>query len=441
MGRFAENTRWAEIVARNPDDRGGQQVAIGAMSEGSALFIGKEVWYRKRMEQTEDSDFLATLPRFLEFEGVADFSRYRPVPDGWALALADIVDSTGAIAAGHYKSVNMAGASVITAILNGLDSPDLPFVFGGDGAFVAVPRGGVERAAAALSQVRTWVESEFNLDMRAAVVPVADIRAAGLDVRIARFQASSEVSYAMFAGDGASWAEAQMKKGVYSVPKAASGDVPDLTGLSCRWNPISSRNGKIVSVIAVPGIEGSGAAFQKLISDVVALVGHAGHAGHPVPPEGPELTFSLRGVDAAALTTPSRWVRLRSRLGIAAMSALLIVLRRLHLKLGQFDIRQYASDVSLNTDFRKFDDALKMTVDVDADRLAKIEALLEEAAQAGVCRYGLHLQDQALMTCIVPSPMRRDHMHFVDGAMGGYAEAANLLKQKARPVAPSPVTA
>ena len=396
------------------------------------MFMGKEGCYRSRMGANEESAFLAALPRFLEFEGVADFSRYRPLPGGWALALADIVDSTGAIASGRYKSVNMAGASVITAVLNSLGSPELPFIFGGDGAFVAVPPSGIEGAAIALGQVRTWVESEFKLQMRAALVPVSDIRAAGLDVRVARFQASSEVSYAMFAGDGASWAENQMKRGVYSVAKAAEGNVPDLTGLSCRWKPITSKNGKIVSVIAVPGTHGSGEEFQRLLAEVVELVGAENRAGHPIPPDGPELALSLQGVDAAALTTRSKFRRLRSRLSIAALSALLVVLRRFNLKLGRFDIRLYASDVSQNTDFRKFDDALKMTIDVDLERLARIESRLEEASKAGICRYGLHLQDQALMTCIVPSPMSRDHMHFVDGAMGGYAEAASRLKQKIR---------
>ena len=38
------------------------------------------------------------------------------------------------------------------------------------------------------------------------------------------------------------------------------------------------------------------------------------------------------------------------------------------------------------------------------------------------------------MTCIVASPMERDHIHFIDGAAGGYAMAAANLKAKA-PVA------
>ncbi|TIM14685.1 MAG: DUF3095 domain-containing protein, partial [Mesorhizobium sp.] len=92
------------------------------------------------METAAASDpFVASLPVFARFESVADIDNYRPLPDGWALATADIVGSTKAIDAGRYKTVNMAGASVISALLNALGRRDLPFVFGGDGALVAFP--------------------------------------------------------------------------------------------------------------------------------------------------------------------------------------------------------------------------------------------------------------------------------------------------------------
>ncbi|MCB1447793.1 MAG: DUF3095 family protein, partial [Rhizobiaceae bacterium] len=88
-----------------------------------------------------------------------------------------------------------------------------------------------------------------------------------------------------------------------------------------------------------------------------------------------------------------------------------------------------------------FDDGLKMTIDVDATRLARIEALLRDAAAKEVCRYGLHRQDSALITCFVINPMHRDHMHFIDGAAGGYALAAVRLKEGIAPAAvPAPVT-
>ena len=69
-----------------------------------------------------------------------------------------------------------------------------------------------------------------------------------------------------------------------------------------------------------------------------------------------------------------------------------------------------------------------MTLDVDDAGLSQIRARLERAAAEGVCRFGLHSQNSALITCIVPSAIRGDHMHFIDGAEGGYAQAATAMK-------------
>jgi hypothetical protein len=33
-----------------------------------------------------------------------------------------------------------------------------------------------------------------------------------------------------------------------------------------------------------------------------------------------------------------------------------------------------------------------------------------------------------MMTCFTPSAFRSDHVHFIDGALGGYASAARALK-------------
>ncbi|WP_349435428.1 DUF3095 domain-containing protein [Pararhizobium sp. A13] len=391
------------------------------------------------MSQLSSETFFSTLPVFVEFEGVADASNYRALPADWALATADIVDSTGAIEAGRYKAVNMAGASVISAILNALGKHDLPFVFGGDGALVAVPPSGVEKARAALSAVQKWVTEELQLTLRAALVPVGDVNTAGLEVRVARFQVNPNISYAMFAGGGSSWAEARMKEGLFAVPPAPEGARPDLTGLSCRWNPIQSRHGDIVSIIAVPTGSGNNEAFQALISDVVALAAAEERDGHPVAAEGPQIGLSVAGLSAETKTAP-KGKRLQHRLFILGQYLLLVCLYRLGLTLGNFDPRRYRREVARNSDFRKFDDGLKMTIDVDPERLRLIEARLEEAAKAGVCRYGLHRQDSALMTCIVPTPLSHDHMHFIDGAAGGYAVAASRLKKQGSAAPPVAVT-
>jgi len=385
--------------------------------------------YPAAMSNPDPIEALANLPVFDRFEAVADPSVYKPLPDDWSLATADVVNSTEAIRQGRYKSVNMAGAAVISAVLNVVGMKSLPFVFGGDGAAIAVPPDRVDAARKALALVRTWVSEEMGLSMRTALVPVTAIRAAGHDLRIARFRASAEVGYAMFAGGGASWAEAEMKAGRHSVDPAPPGARPDLTGLSCRWNPVRARNGQIVSVIVLPGARGYDEDFRVLVGDVVALAGEGARQGNPVPDGGPPLKLSMTGVEAEARLAQGIWRQMGARLAILFAAGLVVVLHRLNRTLGGFDARQYTRDIERNADFRKFDDGLKMTLDLTADQQARIESRLRIARQAGTCRYGLHSQPSALMTCIVPTPMARDHMHFVDGGAGGYAEAAQRLKE------------
>jgi len=375
--------------------------------------------------------FLSDLPTFAEFEDVANLTRYRPLPAGWALAVADVVSSTEAIARGKYKSVNMAGASVITAVLNALEGGEYPFVFGGDGAVIAVPPHGMAAAGRALAAVARWIEDDLGLNMRTALVPLDAVRVAGLDVRIARFQSSADMTFAMFAGGGAAWAEAQMKLGRFAVPKADPGSRPDLTGLSCRWNPVASRNGQIVSIIAVPDPTAQADAFRALVADVVAVANKAGGLGNPLPPEGPVPHLSLGGVGAETNARAPRGKRLLARIKVMVAIFMTVLLYRTNLTLGGFNAREYVRQMTRNTDFRKFDDGLKMTIDINAAGLAEIEALLDTAASAGICQFGLHKQDQALVTCIVPSLRAQDHMHFIDGASGGYAQAASHMKAKA----------
>jgi hypothetical protein len=375
--------------------------------------------------------FTGTIRALSEFERVAEPGNYTPLPEDWLLATTDIVGSTTAIEGGRYKSVNMAGASVISALANAIGRRDLPFVFGGDGALVAVPGEAEEVTRSTLAAARAWVSDELDLSMRAALVPLRDIRAHGLDVRVALFKPSEQVSYAMFSGGGASWAEAQMKADRYSVPAAPSGTRPDLTGLSCRWDPIEARHGDIVSIIAVPAERGDMRAFQALVAEIVDLAGREDRGGHPVPAEGPEIAFSLAGVEREVRARAPKGRRLLPRLSVIGQIALVWLLKRTGRKLGSFDAEVYASDVSRNTDFRKFDDGLKMTVDLDPATAQAIEDRLATAERDGICRFGIHRQRSALMTCIVQTPMQRDHIHFVDGASGGYAMAAANLKAKA----------
>src|SRR6202045_2393508 len=193
--------------------------------------------------------FYGTIPVFRGFGSLMDPSLYSPLPDDWSIGVADIVESTKAIAQARYKAVNMAGAAVIAAGTNALEGREFPFVFGGDGASFAVSPDDLGRAREALAATATWVKEDLDLAMRVALVPVTAIRAQPLDVRMERFGPSANLSYAMFSGGGLGWAEAAMKRCEFAVAAAPPGTQPDLTGLSCRFEGIPSVRGLILSVL------------------------------------------------------------------------------------------------------------------------------------------------------------------------------------------------
>src|SRR4030081_349757 len=250
--------------------------------------------------QGSSDTFYGTIPVFRGFARLMEPSLYSPLPDDWSIGVADIVESTKAIAQARYKAVNMAGASVIAAVPNALAGREFPFVFGGDGASFAVSPSDLASAREALAATATWVGEDLNLAMRGALVPVAAVRAQGLDVRVARFGPSANLSYAMFSGGGLGWAETAMKRGGFSVAKAPSGTQPDLTGLSCRFEEIPSVRGLILSVLVVPARDADPLAFRNLIEDIIALVERSPDAGRPVPPGGPPLRWPPAGAEFEA---------------------------------------------------------------------------------------------------------------------------------------------
>jgi hypothetical protein len=374
--------------------------------------------------------FYGGIPVFRGFDRLMDPALYSPLPDAWSIGIADIVESTKAIAAARYKAVNMAGAAIIAAVTNALEGREFPFVFGGDGASFAVSPGDLARARDALAATAIWVKDDLNLAMRVALVPVSAVRSQGFDVRVARFGPSPNLSYAMFSGGGLGWAEAAMKRGEFAVEAAPSGTQPDLTGLSCRFEEIPSVRGLILSVLVVPARGADASAFRKVIEDIITLVERSPDAGRPVPPGGPVLRWPPPGAEFEARAKRGGSL-FRRRVHVLAHTLFVYVVMRFGISVGGFVPKTYVQQVVENSDFRKYDDGLRMILDCSAELEAALAQRLTAAASAGIVRYGLHGQDAAMMTCFTPSALRSDHVHFIDGARGGYASAATALKATA----------
>jgi hypothetical protein len=162
--------------------------------------------------------------------------------------------------------------------------------------------------------------------------------------------------------------------------------------------------------------------------------------GHPLPDEGPGFEWPPAGLELEARASRREGEALalrRAKVGFATLAAW--VLHRTGWKVGGFDPAVYCRTTSANADYRKFEDGLLLTIDCDDATRARIERELAAGAAAGLVDYGVHAQKSALVTCLVASPLTRDHLHFVDGADGGYTRAAAFLKASLqRAAAPVP---
>jgi hypothetical protein len=304
---------------------------------------------------------------------------------------------------------------------------------------LAVPGDTVQKARVAMAATTNFVAEELHLELRVGMLPVASIRAAGHDMRVARYAASKEAVYAMFSGGGASYTEHELKAGRIAIGPAPPGSRPDLTGLSCRWSPITSRLGVILSILVAPAPGASEDAFRRVASRVIRITEAEARGGHPVPAEGPQFALNGRAMQLeAAASTRAGGSRLRRIATILGEMLFAIYLDKTGGAAGRFDPKRYRGWVARNSDFRKYDDALRMTIDCSIATSDLLEAVLREAEVERVVDYGLHRQDAALMTCIVPSYVSDDHVHFLDGAGGGYTLAAQVLKGKLAARMPAP---
>jgi hypothetical protein len=378
---------------------------------------------------SDELTFYAGLEPFTEFAEVADPARYIAAPDDWIVVLADIKGSTEAARAGRYKDVNLVGAACITAVLNVTRELDLPYAFGGDGATVLIPPGVRGVVADALRRTRRLAGTGFGLELRVGLVPVQELRRRGRGVLVAKYQLSPGNHLAMFAGGGLELADSLIKTDpAFTLEEQDDPAPPDLHGLSCRWEPYRSLRGHMLTLLVSP-LEADALALQReILRELAAIMAATPGAAGPIRPQNMRFVWPPRGLRAEAIARrggvpyPLYW------LGIWAQSWLQALAERFDLRIGAYDAPAYRAEVQRNSDHRKFTDTLRMVLDCTDAESAAIESYLADLHAHGRIAYGTHRADRAMMTCLVFSLQEGRHVHFIDGADGGYALAALQLK-------------
>jgi hypothetical protein len=380
------------------------------------------------------SNFYSALPSFSNFKEIAELDGYSALPADWTLIVSDVVGSTQAIERGAYKNVNMVGAASISAILNASAGTQLPFVFGGDGGLVAVPPDLLDAASTQMKRLKAASLSLFGLDLRVAAIPVSALQEAGAQTLVRKYSLSAGNDLAMFAGDGPALADEWLKADEtcrgYALSIDGTEDAPNLEGLSCRWDPLMARNGTMLTLILSFDSDQAAQELHSVTEQIDQILGAQISAFAPAHDDTMHFSLPPSGLafEVAIDTSPSS--KFKSTCWIYFTAFMQYLCERFDIKIGDYNGATYREELKTNTDYRKFDGALRMVLDVTPQQASDIEAFLENEYQAGRLCYGTWQADRAMMTCLLFSLADSQHVHFIDGANGGYAMAAKDLKAR-----------
>lgn len=380
------------------------------------------------MTKNAKKNFYSELIPFTKFSSVLSDSHYTPVPEDWYLILTDIRGSTKAIERGQYKQVNMIGAASITCVLNSLGGVEIPYVFGGDGATLLVPSHSLQVITDQLQALQVLAKNDFEIDLRVGIVSVQSLYQQKYQLKVAKYQLSPGNCLAQFRGGAMGRAEEMVKKnleGAQILEFSAKGLNPSLQGLSCRLNPFQSQKGQILSLICKPrDLSGSDLIVKQILSKLAEILNEDFSSANPVSRKNMRWNWiSPTNGDEQKLQKQSAFKILLRNL-VANFSI------KLNIRLGPFLPKKYKSEMVLNSDFKKFDEMLRMVIDCTDQQSKEIEDLLSSHLKAGDIFYGLHRSNDALMTCMVFSASNNQHIHFIDGGNGGYALAALEMKKQ-----------
>ncbi len=384
-----------------------------------------------------DSKFFYKNLNFItKFVDIYEENIYKDVPSDWYLFITDIQNSTQAIQEGKYKEVNISGALSIIALGNILETLEYPFVFAGDGVIMLIHKDYVEKAKKALKALQDNIKHNFHLNLRVGYLPVDELRKKNLEVKIAKFKVSDCYYQALLKGNGYIYAENAIKKGDYNIDNETiefnEKDL-NLSGFSCRWDDIPTKKDKQMALI-IKVVEYS--KFNEILKDVLIKIYEilgSEENWHPILEEKEMKTIPL----------DSPYIHLESQLTSKFFSIQTFLIKLqiilvnffgkfknpIGIKINYQDITRMRYLNYVSSDFRKFDNNLKLILNISNEEKERLFQYLDQLLNEKKIVYGYYEDYKAHITCLVNLGKKQD-VHFIDVINGGFTNAAKMLKEK-----------
>ena len=366
----------------------------------------------------------ASLQTLLKLE-----SSFEEVPNSWFIVITDIENSTQAVAQNFHSDVNLAATGCIVSVLNKIKETDdvtvVPYFYGGDGVTFLVPPKLIDVVFEVVDNYKIHVLKQFKLNLRVGKVSVKDIYQSGFQIKITKHQQNKLLAIPVVIGNGLKEAEAIVKNRyeVYNddvLPKSVN-----LKGMECRWDeirPIEEKL-KVFCLIVLCNSENEQAkVYAGIISKIDKIFGNLD---------------KRRPINAINLKLKPTLKKIKSEMNmkLGKFNFVYILQNWLLTFIGVYYFKffskgkKYLFSVSQLSDTIMLDGSLTTVLSGTQKQMDFLRDYLEQLESNTKILYGLHTTYASIMSCYVED-MDKNHIHFVDGAEGGYTSAATVLKAK-----------
>lgn len=349
------------------------------------------------------------------------------VPGDWHVLITDVKNSTRAATEGRHQTVNLVATGSIVAALNitHRENTLVPFFFGGDGATFIIPPSLLASVLEALYKYRENTLTNFDLDLRVGHVPVKDIYSEHHELKIAKLKTSDLFNIPVLLGDGLNYAERIIKgnEREYPAPTEEQYDL-DMSGMHCRWDKIKppATGQEVISLlITATRTDRQSDAFRKVMENIDRIYGPQ-ESRKPISVNRLRMLSSFKKINA----------EMRTRLG--GFSLLYMMKTWFTTIIGKMYFRtkkgkEYLYKLVDMSDTLVIDGKINTVITGTSAQREALHAVLEKLEQEGDILFGYHISSESVMSCYVRN-LDQQHVHFVDGADGGYTKAAGVLKKK-----------
>lgn len=362
---------------------------------------------------------------------VADKSLFSEIPEDWHVLIADIKNSTKAIKKGKHNEVNLVATGSIIAVLNIVYSEkiNVPFFFGGDGATILVPSKYLESAMSALEKHRKNTLENFGFELKIGHISVAEIYKEKIELIIAKAQINDIFNIPVILGKGLQYAESliknedPLKKGNFQMDESPL----NLKGMQCKWDKIKppEETQEVVSLIVTGcGDQDPSKIFSEVLKAIDEIYGSANRR-KPITVKRLRLKTSFQKINS----------EMRVKLG--RFDGFYLLKNLVKTNFGKFYLKNskagknYLQKLVELTDTLAIDGRINTVIIGTSDQRISLISFLDHLESSNKIKYGLHVSQESVMSCYVRDMGTNEHIHFVDGADGGYTRAANSLKKKA----------